>query len=212
MPRGSGWLEAVDWPVVDGAQPWVDLFDGSFLAGAIGGHRTVIYGETIVLRAIEREDLPAYVTWLNDPQVLEYFGQMVPLSLTGEEQWYEKMLQDAKVRNFAIEYEGQHVGGAGFSDIDFRNRKAEVGLFIGRVDLWDQGLGYDVLNTLVRFGFEQMNLNRIYLRVFENNERGVHLYGKVGFQHEGRWRQAEYRHGRYQDLLWMSILRQEWAG
>jgi RimJ/RimL family protein N-acetyltransferase len=65
---------------------------------------------------------------------------------------------------------------------------------------------------LVRFGFEQMNLNRIYLRVFENNERGVHLYNKVGFQHEGRWRQAEYRHGRYQDLLWMSILRQEWAG
>jgi RimJ/RimL family protein N-acetyltransferase len=172
----------------------------------------VIYGETIVLRAIEREDLPAYVTWLNDPQVLEQFGQMVPLSLTREEQWYEQMLQDASMRNFAIEYEGQHIGGAGFSHIDFRKRTAEVGLFIGRVDLWDHGLGYDVLNTLVRFGFEQMNLNRIYLRVFENNERGVHLYNKVGFQHEGRWRQAEYRHGRYQDLLWMSILRQEWAG
>jgi RimJ/RimL family protein N-acetyltransferase len=71
-------------------------------------------------------------------------------------------------------------------------------------------LGYDVLHTLVRFGFEQMNLNRIYLRVHEKNERGIHLYGKVGFQHEGRWRQAEFRQGHYQDLLWMSILRHEW--
>ena len=33
---------------------------------------------------------------------------------------------------------------------------------------------------------------------------------KVGFQHEGRWREAEFRHGRYHDMLWMSILRREW--
>lgn len=172
----------------------------------------MIYGEKIVLRAIEREDLPAYVSWLNNPQVLEYFGWMVPLSLTAEGQWYEQMLQDPSTRSFAIEYEGQHVGGAGFSHIDARNSRAEVGLFIGRVDLWDQGLGRDVLKTLVRFGFEQMNLNRVYLRVFADNERGVHLYEKVGFQHEGCWRQAEFRHGRYHDLLWMSILRHEWGG
>jgi RimJ/RimL family protein N-acetyltransferase len=57
-----------------------------------------------------------------------------------------------------------------------------------------------------------MNLNRVYLRVFADNERGVHLYEKVGFQHEGCWRQAEFRHGRYHDLLWMSILRHEWGG
>jgi diamine N-acetyltransferase len=173
---------------------------------------SLIRGERIVLRAIERQDLPNYVEWFNDPVVLEYFGRYRPLSLAEEEQWYEQMLQDPKTCNFAVELEGRHVGGAGFTDIDGRNASAEVGLFIGLPELWDQGLGFDILQALLHFGFEQLNLNRIYLRVFSRNERAVHLYEKLGFKHEGRWRQAKFRNGRYQDLLWMSVLREEWAG
>ena len=172
----------------------------------------MIYGERIVFRAIEQQDLPDYVEWLNDPQVLEYFGTYSPLSLPQEEKWYEEMLQDRSFCVFAIEFEGQHVGGAGLSAIDGRTASAEAGLFIGRPEMWGQGLGFDVLQTLLRFGFAQMNLNRIYLQVFAGNERAVHLYEKLGFQHEGRWRQAEFRHGRYHDLLWMSVLRDEWPG
>jgi diamine N-acetyltransferase len=172
----------------------------------------MILGEHVVLRAIEREDLPNYVRWLNDPQVLEHFGRFAPLSLVQEEEWYENMLRDPSVCNFAVEFEGQHVGGAGFSGIDGRNARAEVGLFIGVPDLWDRGLGRDVLQALVRFGFEQMNLHRIALRVFAGNSRAVHLYEKLGFQHEGRWREAGFRHGCYHDILWMSILREEWGG
>jgi RimJ/RimL family protein N-acetyltransferase len=171
----------------------------------------VIYGERIILRAIERSDLPDYVRWLNDPKVLEYFGNYRPLSSTEENTWYETMLQDESMRAYAIEFEGQHVGGAGYSAIDGRNASAEVGLFVGPPELWDRGLGFDVVQTLLRFGFEQMNLNRIYLRVFAGNKRAIHLYEKLGFTHEGRWRQVEFRHGRYHDLLWMSILREEWS-
>lgn len=172
----------------------------------------MILGERIIVRAIEREDLANYVRWLNDPRVLTYFFSLVPLSLAEEEHWYEEMLQDPRVRAFAIEFEGRHIGGAGFHNIDGRNASAEVGLFIGLPELWDQGLGYDALQTMLRFGFEQMNLHRIYLRVYAENDRAVHLYEKLGFQHEGRWRQAEFRHGCYHDLLWMGILRQEWRG
>jgi RimJ/RimL family protein N-acetyltransferase len=172
----------------------------------------MIHGERIVLRAVERDDLANYVLWLNDPAVLTYFGNLVPLSLAQEEQWYENMLQDSSQRVFSIELEERHIGGAGFGSIDGRNRSAEVGLFVGIPELWDQGLGRDVLETLLRFGFEQMNLQRIYLRVFADHKRAVHLYETVGFQHEGCWRQAAFRHDRYHDLLWMSMLRGEWTG
>ena len=171
----------------------------------------MIHGERIVLRANERDDLPNYVRWLNDPRVQRYFGQFAPMSLEEETRWYESTFQDPSIRALAIEFEGQHIGGAGFTHIDERNRSAEAGLFIGPPDLWDQGLGYDAMHTLVHFGFEQMNLHRIYLRVFAENARAIHLYEKLGFQHEGRWRQADYRHGRYHDMLWMSILHDEWA-
>jgi RimJ/RimL family protein N-acetyltransferase len=172
----------------------------------------VIPGKRIILCAIEREHLPNYVQWLNDPKVLEYFGDYVPLSSVQETKWYEAMLEDQTARAFSIEFEGRHIGGAGFSQIDRRNASAEIGLFIGLPELWDQGLGSDALRALVRFGFEQMNLHRIYLRVFDGNERAIHLYEKAGFRPEGRWRQAEFRHGRYHDLQWMSMLRDEWTG
>ncbi len=168
----------------------------------------MIQGERIILRAIERQDLPRYVQWLADPAVAEQLGLFAPLSLAQEEAWYEKMLADPTVRNFAIELEGQHIGGAGFQNIDRRNASAEMSLFIGPPELRDQGLEQDVMSTLVRFGFEQMNLHRIYLRTLADNERAVHLYEKAGFRHEGCWRQAEFRHGRYHDVLWMSILRE----
>jgi len=172
----------------------------------------MIQGERVILRAIERQDLPNYVHWFNDPEVLAFFGRYQPMSLAEEEKWYEAMLSDSSVRNLAVEFEGRHVGGCGFGRIDGRNASAEVGLFIGLPELWDQGLGYDALRALLRFGFEQMNLHRIYLRVFAGNERAVHLYEKLGFQREGCWRDAEFRHGRYHDMLWMSVLREEWAG
>jgi RimJ/RimL family protein N-acetyltransferase len=172
----------------------------------------MLHGELVVLRAIERGDLPNYVGWLNDERVLRYFGFYRPMSLAQEERWYENMLGNAAACNFAIEYQGRHVGGAGLEHVDSKNANAEVGLFIGEPDLWDGGLGGDVLRTLLRYGFEQLNLNRIYLRVFADNERAVHLYEKIGFQHEGRWREHEFRHGRYHDMLWMAILRREWVG
>lgn len=171
----------------------------------------MLRGKRIVLRANEREDLPNYARWLNDPEVLRHFGHYRPMSLAEEERWYEDTLADDQACNFAVEFDGRHVGGAGFQSIDGKNASAEVGLFIGEPDLWDQGLGGDVLRTLIRYGFEQLNLHRIYLRVFAGNDRAVHLYEKIGFKHEGRWREAEFRHGRYQDMLWMSILRPEWV-
>jgi RimJ/RimL family protein N-acetyltransferase len=65
--------------------------------------------------------------------------------------------------------------------------------------------------TLLRFGFEEMNLNRVSLHVFEFNERAVACYKKCGFQMEGRLRQNYYGEGRYWDVFVMGILRDEFA-
>jgi len=55
-----------------------------------------------------------------------------------------------------------------------------------------------------------MNLHRVFLYVYDFNERGIRCYEKVGFQHEGRLRQSRFTAGRYVDDLVMSILREEW--
>jgi RimJ/RimL family protein N-acetyltransferase len=170
----------------------------------------MLQGERVRLRPIERDDLPNYVVWINDPDVLAYFGTYLPMNLAQETAWFESMLNDPNVLNFAIEYEGRHVGGAGFNGIRWRHQSAEVGLFIGEKALWGRGLGQDTLRTLLDYGFNQLNFHRIYLRVFAEHARAVRSYEALGFVHEGRLRQAEWRHGRWQDILIMSILRHEW--
>jgi RimJ/RimL family protein N-acetyltransferase len=171
----------------------------------------MLKGERVVLRAVEREHLPNYVRWLNDEKVLEWLGTFRPMALAEEETWYEEMLKDRTRCILAVELDGKHIGGCGLEHIDSRNGSAELGLFIGLQELWEQGLGLDVLRTLLRFGFNQLNLHRVYLRVFAKNQRAIHLYEKAGFRHEGCWRESEFRHGGYHDTLWMSILRSEWA-
>lgn len=126
----------------------------------------MLSGKHVVLKTIEKEHLPNYVRWFGDPEVLTYFGHYLPMSQADEEAWYERQRTDPDVTNFAIEREGVHIGGCGFLNINHRQQNAEVGLFIGEKRFWDQGLGQDVLATLVDYGFHYLNFHRIYLRVF----------------------------------------------
>jgi RimJ/RimL family protein N-acetyltransferase len=62
----------------------------------------------------------------------------------------------------------------------------------------------------LKYGFNTLNLNRIFLHVFETNPRAIRAYEKAGFSHEGRKRQAEFKNGTYVDILMMSVLKDEY--
>jgi RimJ/RimL family protein N-acetyltransferase len=176
----------------------------------------MIYGERIRLRAPEHADLPQFVAWLNDPEVRNFLLLYLPLSLAEEEGWFEEILKlPPPERPMVIEIhsgdEWKAIGDCGFSHIDWRCRSGELGIFIGEKSLWNQGYGTETMRLLLRHGFKTLNLNRIYLRVYETNPRGMRAYEKAGFVYEGRFRQAEYRDGQFIDVLFMSVLRSEWT-
>jgi diamine N-acetyltransferase len=180
----------------------------------------MIYGERVRLRAVERPDLPHFVEWLNDPEVLQGLLIHNPLSLAEEEGWYERMLtRPAAEHVMAIEVKQstpdpaesawKMIGSLAFDAIDWRTRAAEFGILIGDKSCWNQGYGTEAVRLLVGHGFRTLNLHRIFLHVYETNPRAIRAYQKVGFVEEGRERQAEFRGGRYIDVLRMSILRDE---
>jgi RimJ/RimL family protein N-acetyltransferase len=177
----------------------------------------MIYAARIRFRAPERSDLPQYVEWLNDPEVRQGLSLFLPLSMADEEKWYENMLSTSATEHpFAIDVREEgawtHIGNCGFHGIDWRCRSSEVGIFIGDKSYWNHGYGTEAMSLLLKHGFETLNMNRIFLRVFENNPRAIRSYEKAGFQHEGRFRQGEFQQGHYQDVLFMSVLRDEWKG
>ena len=113
---------------------------------------------------------------------------------------------------FAIEtMEGEHIGNIGLEDINWKERRATLGIFIGESDLWDQGYGTDAIRTMLGWAFGYLNLNRVALTVYAYNERAIRCYLKSGFQHEGAMRQARYVDGQYYDELMMGILRDEFS-
>jgi diamine N-acetyltransferase len=175
-----------------------------------------VFGDKIRLRAIARDDLPRYVAWLSDPEVSENLESQIPMSLAHEEHWYaEELKLPLEQQALAVDARlprgrWEHIGGAGFHLLDKRNRSAECGLFIGPAKYRNRGYGRDILATLLRYGFDTLNLNRAGLRVMEFNRRAIRLYEKTGFVREGSQREAHFARGRYWDLHLYSILRREW--
>jgi RimJ/RimL family protein N-acetyltransferase len=173
----------------------------------------MIVGENVILRPIEREDLPRCVRWFNDPEVRRHLTIHIPFSLAQEERWYENLLERLEGNSdvlLAIETsEGVHIGNLGLHSINWKDRAAELGITIGEKEYWGRGYGTDAILTLLRLAFEEMNLHRVYLRVDVDNVRGVRCYEKCGFQKEGTLRDAVFREGRYHDQHLMGILRRE---
>ena len=175
----------------------------------------MIYGERIRLRGVERSDLPQFKEWLNDPEVIEGLGMYLPLSMSDEEQWFEGMSKrDPVEKPLAIDIRDDNgwrlIGNTSFFNLEWTNRSAELGIFIGDKSLWNKGYGTETVCLLLRHGFEALNLHRIYLRVYSTNPRARRSYEKAGFVLEGTLREAVYRHGKYVDMHVMSVLRSEW--
>ncbi|MBI3800044.1 MAG: GNAT family N-acetyltransferase, partial [Deltaproteobacteria bacterium] len=82
---------------------------------------------------------------------------------------------------------------------------------IGEKSEWSKGYGTEATALITGYAFETLNLNRVGLQVYEDNERGIKAYERVGFKREGLLRQMMYREGRYWHTITMSMLREEWA-
>jgi RimJ/RimL family protein N-acetyltransferase len=175
----------------------------------------MLIGKRIRLRRDERNDLPKFVEWLNDPEIRRYLTMYLPISQASEEQWFENMLKrPPEEQPLGIEIKDgdgwRLIGNCDFFDINWRTRSAEVGILIGEKSCWNKGYGTEVMRLLLRHGFGTLNLNRIFLRVDAENLGGIRAYQKAGFIQEARLRESDFREGKYCDDLIMSVLHSDW--
>lgn len=104
----------------------------------------------------------------------------------------------------------QLIGLIGLYTIYWPHAEAFMGIQIGERDYWGRGYGTDALRVLLRYGFLELNLQRVALSFLEGNERAQRSYEKCGFRIEGRERQAWVYDGRRWDEIYMGLLREEW--
>jgi RimJ/RimL family protein N-acetyltransferase len=173
----------------------------------------MVTGEKVRLRALERSDIDNIMQWANNREVTQYLlAFSVPVSRAFEEKWLENALfHSATDKTFAIEsLEGEYLGNCGLHGIDSLNRHAELGIAIGREDCLGKGYGTDTVKTLLKLAFHRLNLEKVYLRVFSGNTRGIRCYEKCGFETVGRMKRHHFVDGQWHDSIIMEIQRSDW--
>ena len=130
-------------------------------------------------------------------------------------EWFEKDLVE-KQKNDELFFlirtleEDLTIGLIGLDGIQWVRGDAWVGIGLGEREYWGEGYGTDAMGILLRYAFEELNLHRLSLSVFEYNSRAIRSYEKAGFVIEGRVRQFLNRDGRRYDMIFMGILLDEW--
>lgn len=172
--------------------------------------RFMIAGEHVILRAFEREDAERCYRWMNDPNIVRTLKSRYPIAFQNEMEWLDRAMHgSATERHFAIERKDDrtHIGNASIHDIKWVSRIAAFGLFVGEPSAWNRGFGSDAIRTLVRFAFDEMNLQKLRIHVFDYNDRAKHVLESQGFVQEGRLRREFYRDGAYHDIVILSTFR-----
>jgi RimJ/RimL family protein N-acetyltransferase len=102
------------------------------------------------------------------------------------------------------------IGFIALHSVEWNNGAAQLAVGIGEPDYRGKGYGTDALQLILRFAFHELNLYRVGLDVIASNLRAIRTYERLGFQHEGRMRDAVLRDGRRTDRIIMGLLRDEW--
>lgn len=87
--------------------------------------------------------------------------------------------------------------------------RAELGYWIG-MPYWGQGYCTEAAQAVLRFGFDSLQLHRIYAHHFGRNPASGRVLQKIGMRYEGCLREHVSRWGRYEDLETYGVLRPEW--
>jgi len=176
-------------------------------------HPIFIQGHKTILRPLCKEtDLEACYHWLNDSEVTNFLTIFLPQSKLAESRWFDELPQRKGDIVLAIETksERQFIGVMGLHRIDWQNRIATTGAFIGDKTCWGKGYGTDAKMFLLDYGFNQLNFHKICSQVIEYNQRSLNYSLHCGYKKEGRLRQQVFKKGRYWGLILLGLFKKNW--
>jgi ribosomal-protein-alanine N-acetyltransferase len=169
----------------------------------------------LVLRSMSMEDADFLFQEWSDPAVTLLMCDEEPLKSKEQAIEFLGSLQAPEklpgLKWWGIEHKaaGHLIGTCGYFRWDQQHHRAEIGYDLCP-DVWGQGLMPEALRMLIRYGFEEMNLNRIEAMTHIENRRSQKVLLKLGFQKEGMLRAYFCREGIYHDQVQYSLLKREW--
>jgi len=168
----------------------------------------------VQLRELTLEDVDDRYHWSSDKEVIKHLnmpGKYPPFSREETRDWIKMCIDrtNGYEQKAILSEHGKHIGWVDFKNIDTLNKHAELGIAIGDKNYWGKGYGLSAMKEMLGWGFTELGLNKIWLRVEIDNEKAIKSYKRMGYVEEGILRQDRLRNRVFVDRLRMSILRSE---
>jgi putative acetyltransferase len=162
--------------------------------------------EGLEIRRAEADDCSAIYEMFRSPKVYEGTLQ---LPYPSREQWRKRISENESCYSL-VAVSGEHVIGMLTVDtFPTRPRRRHVGhIGISVTEAWQgKGVGKALMQAGIDLADKWLNLSRLELEVYSDNDAAIRLYEQFGFEREGVLRQHAFRDGRYVDSIMMGRLR-----
>ena len=171
----------------------------------------MLVGDKVCLGPLLRPDGAVIFGWRNTLNIMRLDWCYRPTDQTGFEEWFVNAGKDASRVVFAIRKRDNmdFLGYVQVVNINPAFRSAEIGITIGDVTNRGQGYGQDALRLCIDFCWQELNLQRLSLKLVGDNPAALHAYSKCGFEREGLLRRSVYSGGSFRDVTLMAVLRDE---
>ncbi len=173
----------------------------------------MLTGEKVNLRTLKRSDIESLLRWFNDSEVIHYVNFHLPMTEMTEEKYIENVAMSSTDVVFIIEAlddDNKLIGTMGLHGINPKDQNGSFGIVIGEKSHWGKGYGTEATQLIIEYAFHQLNLHRISANVLAYNERSLRMLNNLGFQEEGRQREAMFKNGEFHDIVMFGLLRDEW--
>ncbi|WP_273850653.1 GNAT family N-acetyltransferase [Guptibacillus spartinae] len=169
----------------------------------------------VTIRELSLSDTEDRYQWCLDREVTKHLNmpeKYPPFTREETSNWIQLCIdrKNGYEQRAIVTEEGKHIGWVDLKNIDRFNDHAELGIAIGEKRYWGKGYGVSAMKAMLEWGFTELKLNKIWLRVEVDNEKAIKSYKHSGFVEEGILREDRYREGRYIDRLRMSLLKGEY--
>lgn len=168
-------------------------------------------GEKLYYREITEADTDLVLKWRNSESVKDHFIHREIISKEEHLQWLNRKVKTGKVIQFIMveQMTDNPIGSVYLRDVDYKEKTAEYGIFIGETVARGKGYGTEAARVMVSYAFGQLQLDSLTLRVLVDNRQAIKSYEKAGFRLDMGNEEKIQINGKEEMVLFMKILRGE---
>ena len=169
--------------------------------------------ERLNLIEIRQSHLNDYYMLFSDERVAKYYN-IVPFKEEKEAQkyldWFANQFKEKLGIRWGIVLKGEEnmVGTLGFNNFQ-KEHRANIGYDL-QFNFWNKGIITEALREVIKFGFNELEINRIEAEVMQDNIASERVLVKLGFKMEGVLRDWMYWNEKYYNMTMFSLLRNEY--